>query len=278
MSGIPYGRFAAAVRYPAAGTKGSNGIMKTAVITGASSGLGVEFAKAVASLCPEAEEIWLIARREEKLAQVASLLEGKRTFVLPMDLTDIDGYGKLREALEEKKPDIVYLINNAGFGKLGDYQDIGARDHFDIATLNCAAPAAVVNTVLPYMKRGAHIINVCSIAAFAPTPRMTVYCSTKSFIYAFSRALGEELRKDGISVTAVCPGPMDTEFLPIAGIHGNSKMFNSLPRCNVREVAEKTIRASRRGRAVYTNKLLFKLYRIIAKILPHALVVKFTKC
>ena len=141
-----------------------------------------------------------------------------------------------------------------------------------------AAPAAVVSTVLPYMKRGAHIINVCSIAAFAPTPRMTVYCSTKSFIYAFSRSLGEELRKDGISVTAVCPGPMDTEFLPIAGIHGNSKMFNSLPRCNVREVAEKTIRASRRRRAVYTNKLLFKLYRIIAKILPHALVVKFTKC
>ena len=81
--------------------------MKTAVITGASSGLGVEFAKAVASLCPEAEEIWLIARRGEKLAQVASLLKGKRTFVLPMDLTDIDGYGKLREALEEKKPDIV---------------------------------------------------------------------------------------------------------------------------------------------------------------------------
>ena len=67
-------------------------------------------------------------------------------------------------------------------------------------------------------------------------------------------------------------------LLPIAGIHGNSKMFNSLPRCNVREVAEKTIRASRRRRAVYTNKLLFKLYRIIAKILPHALVVKFTKC
>ena len=132
--------------------------------------------------------------------------------------------------------------------------------------------------VLPYMHAGAHIVNVCSIAAFAPTPRMTVYCSTKAFVYSFSKALRAELRKKQIGVTAVCPGPMDTEFLPVAGIQGNSKMFNTLPRCNVAEVAEKTVKAARRNRGIYTNKLIYKLYRVLAKLLPHGLIVRFSEC
>ena len=183
-----------------------------------------------------------------------------------------------RSALEEKQPDVVWLFNNAGFGKLGDYGEIDPRDHYDIANLNCAALSAVTGTVLPYMHAGAHIVNVCSIAAFAPTPRMTVYCSTKAFVYSFSKALRAELRKKQIGVTAVCPGPMDTEFLPVAGIQGNSKMFNTLPRCNVAEVAEKTVKAARRNRGIYTNKLIYKLYRVLAKLLPHGLIVRFSEC
>jgi len=107
---------------------------------------------------------------------------------------------------------------------------------------------------------------------------MTVYCSTKAFVYSFSKALRAELRKHKIGVTAVCPGPMDTEFLPVAGIVGNSKMFNTLPRCNVTEVAEKTVKAACRNRGIYTNKLIYKLYRVIAKLLPHGLVVRFSEC
>ena len=157
--------------------------MKTAIITGASSGLGVELLRAAAKLCPEIEEFWLLARREDRLAAAASQVEGKKTFILPIDLTDYGQYEALRSALEEKKPDVVWLFNNAGFGKLGDYGEIDPRDHYDIANLNCAALSAVTGTVLPYMHAGAHIVNVCSIAAFAPTPRMTVYCSTKAFVY-----------------------------------------------------------------------------------------------
>ena len=252
--------------------------MKTAIITGASSGLGVELLRAAAKLCPEIEEFWLLARREDRLAAAASQVEGKKTFILPIDLTDYGQYEALRSALEEKKPDVVWLFNNAGFGKLGDYGEIDPRDHYDIANLNCAALSAVTGTVLPYMHAGAHIVNVCSIAAFAPTPRMTVYCSTKAFVYSFSKALRAELRKHKIGVTAVCPGPMDTEFLPVAGIVGNSKMFNTLPRCNVTEVAEKAVKAACRNRGIYTNKLIYKLYRVIAKLLPHGLVVRFSEC
>ena len=252
--------------------------MKTAIITGASSGLGVELRRAVAALCPEIEEFWLLARREDRLAAAAAQVEGKKTFLLPIDLTDYGRYDALRSALEEKQPDVVWLFNNAGFGKLGDYGEIDPRDHYDIANLNCAALSAVTGTVLPYMHAGAHIVNVCSIAAFAPTPRMTVYCSTKAFVYSFSKALRAELRKKQIGVTAVCPGPMDTEFLPVAGIQGNSKMFNTLPRCNVAEVAEKTVKAARRNRGIYTNKLIYKLYRVLAKLLPHGLIVRFSEC
>ena len=142
--------------------------MKTAIITGASSGLGVELLRAVAALCPEIEEFWLLARREDRLAAAAAQVEGKKTFLLPIDLTDYGRYDALRSALEEKQPDVVWLFNNAGFGKLGDYGEIDPRDHYDIANLNCAALSAVTGTVLPYMHAGAHIVNVCSIAAFAP--------------------------------------------------------------------------------------------------------------
>ena len=129
--------------------------MKTAIITGASSGLGVELLRAAAKLCPEIEEFWLLARREDRLAAAASQVEGKKTFILPIDLTDYGQYEALRSALEEKKPDVVWLFNNAGFGKLGDYGEIDPRDHYDIANLNCAALSAVTGAAV-YARGRAH--------------------------------------------------------------------------------------------------------------------------
>ena len=97
--------------------------------------------------------------------------------------------------------------------------------------LNCRALTAVTRCCLPYMAAGSLILNISSIASFAPTPRMTVYCSTKAYVQSFSRALREELRPRGINVLAACPGPMDTEFLlPVAGCeHGKSRTFDALP-------------------------------------------------
>ena len=128
------------------------------------------------------------------------------------------------------------------------------------------------------MCEGSFIVNTCSIASFAPNPRMTTYCSTKAYVLSFSRSLRFELKNKKINVCAVCPGPMDTEFLPIAGIEkGTSKTFDTLPRCNPDKVAEKGLNAASKGKGVYTPKAFFRFYRFVAKVLPHSIVMKMSK-
>ena len=124
-------------------------------------------------------------------------------------------------------------------------------------------------------ENGGEIVNTCSIAAFAPNTRMAVYCSTKAYVLSLSKALRAELRPRGINVLAVCPGPMDTEFLPVAGIApGSSHTFDTLPRVNPAVMAKKSLEASARKKGVYTNLLFYKFYRVIAKLLPHSIVMK----
>ena len=142
--------------------------------------------------------------------------------------------------------------------------------------LNVTALTAVTSLCVPYMTRGARIVNVSSIASFCPNPRMTVYSSTKAYVSSFSRGIREELREKGVTATAVCPGPMDTEFIAVGGIKGHSKTFDVLPYCDPSSVAEGTLLSARAGRAFYTPKAFYKFYRVVAKIMPQALMVKFT--
>ena len=201
-----------------------------------------------------------------------------RVFVLPLDLTAPESFDTLRAHLAEKQPRVSLLINNAGCGYLGNVGEMDVASQVRMTELNVTALTAVTTAVLPYMSRGGHIINLSSIAAFCPNPRMTVYSATKAYVSAFSRGLGEELQEQGIGVTAVCPGPMDTEFLALAGTTpGKSKMFDTLPHSEPAKVVAGAYKASLAGRSVYTHRGLFKLYRVLAKLLPHALLVKFTK-
>ncbi len=252
--------------------------MITAIITGASSGLGREFAIAIKKRCPDIESFWLIARRRERLIDLAKELGEDKCFVLPLDLTGDEWLSEYRQVLTDSVPEVKYLINNAGFGKLDDFINIPAEDCGDQVTLNCTALTVITRETLPYMEKNGEIINISSIASFAPNPRMAVYSSTKAYVTSFSRALREELKSRNINVMAVCPGPMDTEFLPVANIEkGTSKMFDTLPRANVAKVAKKSLKMSARKKAIYTPKFFYKFYRLIAKLLPTALVIKFAK-
>ena len=143
--------------------------------------------------------------------------------------------------------------------------------------LNIRALTAITRLVLPYMPNGSHIINMSSIASFVPNPRMTIYSATKSFVSAFSRGLHEELKPRKISVTSICSGPMDTEFIRLGRIKGQSKTFDILPYCDPKKVVRNGLLAARRGQAVYTPRAFYKLYRGIAKVLPQCLMIKFTK-
>ena len=252
--------------------------MKIAIVTGASSGLGTEFVKALVSEGPEVDAIWVIARRADRLAALAEAYPDKAIRPMPMDLTLTDSVEALRETLENEKPEVAVLINNAGFGTLGDFDASELFTQTRMVDLNVKAMTAVTSAALPYMKAGGYIVNVCSIAAFAPNPRMTVYCSTKAYVYSFSKSLRFELKKRGINVLALCPGPMDTEFLPVAGIEkGASHTFDTLPRVSPEKAAKAALKAAARGRGIYTPRLFFKLYRLLAKLLPHGLVMKMSK-
>ncbi|MBQ0084551.1 MAG: SDR family NAD(P)-dependent oxidoreductase, partial [Clostridiales bacterium] len=248
--------------------------MNIAVITGASSGLGTEYAKATDKYFEGIDEIWLIARRKERLEKLAD------TIMLPcriidIDITDDNSLNHYKEMLEIYEARVRLLINNAGFGKLGDFEKISREDNAGMVRLNCEAVTVITSITLPFMKSGAQIINVSSIASFVPNTRMAVYCSTKAYITSFSRALRGELKERRINVLAVCPGPMDTEFLPVANIYkGASKTFDMLPRVNPERVARKSLEASKKHRAVYTDRAFYKFYRFLSKIIPHGIMMK----
>ncbi len=251
--------------------------MNVAVITGASSGLGMEYAKQVA-LLSDIEEIWLIARSTEKLNQLACSLPNKKTRPLTWDLQSEESFAEYRRLLEEEKPTVRLLINNAGFGKLGNIAELNPAEQAGMIELNCRALTVFTALTLPYMTQGSGILNVSSIASFAPTPRMTVYSATKAYVAAFSKGLREELRSHHINVLTVCPGPMATPFLETAKIIGaGSPAFEKLPYCQPKQVASRSLQRLLCKKGFYTNRFIYKLYRVLAKLLPHNIVMKFSK-
>ena len=250
--------------------------MKIAVITGASAGLGREFLRALEDYYPEIEEYWLISRSREKLLSAAGETS-KPTKIIPLDLTLDESYLKLMREYDIIKPEITLLINNSGCGYLGNVGEGELVRQTSMIELNLKGLCAVTHLSIPYMKKGSRIINVSSIASFCPNPRMTVYSATKAFVTAFNFGIGEELKPRGITSTAVCPGPMDTDFLVSGGIKGQSKTFETLPYCSAEKVARGALKASRKGRTVYTPTGFYKFYRIVAKLMPAKLMMKAAK-
>ena len=250
--------------------------MKTAIITGASSGLGREFVRQIADVFPEVESYWLIARRADRLEELAASLPGKTVACLALDLCDPMSFITYQEKLTAEQPEVVLLVNNAGCGYLGRVGEMETASQTRMVDLNLRALTAVTNMTIPFMPEGGRILNVSSIASFCPNPRMTVYSATKAYVSSFTVGIAEELREKGITATAVCPGPMKTEFLDVGGIEGNSRMFEMLPYCDQVRVAGGALRAARAGRTIYTPKLFYKFYRFVAKVTPVKLMVKFT--
>ena len=250
--------------------------MSIAILTGASAGLGQSFFRSLVVRHSDLTGIWLIARRRERLEEMAKDCPVPVT-VLSMDLTDSAVYDQLGEQLAAAGDKVKILINNAGVGELDNVIDSDWRTQSRMVDLNCRALTAVTTVVLPYMEKGGFVLNVCSIASFCPNTRMTVYSSTKAYVMSFSRGLREELKPHGINVLAVCPGPMKTEFLDVANITDRSPMFKTLPYSDPEIVADRAVMWAGKGKSVYTPKFLFKLYRVLAKLVPHSLMMQFCK-
>ena len=179
--------------------------------------------------------------------------------------------------LSKNDANIKILINNAGYGTLGDVYESDYMTQSGMVDLNCRALTALTAISLKHMQEGSFIINVCSIASFCPNARMTVYSSTKAYVKSFSRGLRFENKKRGINCLAVCPGPMETEFLSVGNIKGNSKTFDTLPYCNPSKVAKNSLVYAEKGRAVYTPTAFYKFYRFLAKIVPTGIMMHLSK-
>lgn len=252
--------------------------MNVAIITGASSGLGIEYLKQICERYPHIQEYWIIARREDRLKSIANTYPDKKIVPICLDLSDYESYKKLEELFDKNNVNIKILVNNAGYGILGDVCDMDYQGQAGMVDLNCRALTALTAMALKRMESGSFIINVCSIASFCPNARMTVYSSTKAFVKSFSRGVRFENKKRGINVLAVCPGPMETEFISVAGVgDGKSKTFEILPYCDPAKVATGSIKAAEKGRAVYTPRLFYKFYRFLSKILPHSFLMHLSK-
>jgi len=246
--------------------------MKIAIVTGASSGLGRAFARQLAER-EEVEELWLVARREERLRELAAELK-KPAKVLALDLTEPESIQTLRQALEREVPDVRVLVNAAGFGKFGTYADITAQEIGDMIALNCRAAVDLTNLAIPYMGRGSHILEICSSAAFQPLPGMNVYAASKAFLLRYSRALRRELRGRGIWVTAVCPGWIKTEFIEVAQRTQNGQTVRNFPFAVTPEhVAACALRGSRLGLATTLHGFLTPFQWLASKLLPHSFIM-----
>lgn len=247
--------------------------MKIAVVTGASSGMGRECAFQIADRFSGIEEIWAIARREERLKELQTELPVPLR-IFPIDITNDISLNMLREALEQEKPEVRILVNAAGFGKIGNIGALDLADETGMVRLNCEALCTVTHLVLPYIADHSRILQFASAAAFLPQSGFAIYAATKSFVLSYSRALNDELRSRDILVTAVCPGPVRTEFFDIAESTGEIPAYKQLAMADPKKVVRQAIRDSMMGRHVSVYGGLMKTFAAVCKVLPHEMLLK----
>ena len=250
--------------------------MKIAIVTGASSGIGMEFVRQLEHFYKELDEIWVIARRKERLDEFDGKLPLKvRKFAI--DITDADSLNILKIELEVVKPDVKILVNSAGCGKYGKIGELMSEESSNMIRLNVEALTAVTELVLPYISANSRIIQFASAAAFVPQPGFAVYAATKSYVLSYSRALAHELKSRNISVTAICPGSVETEFFDYALNGKKLPLYKKAVISQPEVVVKHAISDSLMGKSMSISGPIMKGFYLLCKFLPHDLIMKFIK-
>jgi|SRR5271163_120369 len=244
--------------------------MTTALVTGASSGIGLALAQLLAR---DGVDLVLVARRIDLLERLGAELRstrGIRVTVIAADLAVANGIDSLTAVLDAGGLGIDILINNAGAGLAGDFAEMPAIDLARMGALNMIAPTLLARAVLPAMIRQGHgrILNVASTASFQPGPGMAVYFATKAYVTSLSQALWMELRHTGVTVTALCPGPTRSEFGERSGIAATRLFGGLMPVASAEHVAAYGYRAMKRGQRLAVHGRFNRLVVLGARVAP----------
>jgi short-subunit dehydrogenase len=242
---------------------------KTALITGASAGLGRELAQLFAA---DKHDVVLVARRRDQLEELATQLTAKHgvvASVIPADLADPASPARILEELERRNLEIEFLVNNAGFGGTGRFVERDLSRDLEMVQVNVAAVVHLTGLLLPAMvaRKSGRILNMGSTAGFQPGPFMATYYATKGFVNSWTEALARELRGTGVTATVVCPGATNTEFGAISG-NGTSRLFR-MAAMPATPVARSAYRAMMAGKVVvipgFFNKLSLQIQRVSSR-------------
>ncbi|MHC4410957.1 MAG: SDR family NAD(P)-dependent oxidoreductase [Planctomycetota bacterium] len=240
------------------------------VITGASAGLGADFARLFAA---DGHPLVLIARRRERLEALAESLPTE-TRVLVQDLAHPQAAAKVTAYLEDQKISPDVLVNNAGFGLRGAFAQLDRERQLEMIRLNVSAAADLMRRLLPGMieRKSGGVLNVASLAGFQPGPNMAVYYATKAFLLHLSEGVAEEVRDSGVTVSAFCPGPVATEFSEVAGL-GNPVAYGFWTMSSEKS-ARLGYRGFKRGKTIIVPGVVPKIANFLNWLVPRCWVRK----
>jgi len=240
---------------------------RISIITGASGGIGKEFTRMM--LAEEIDEIWAIARNKDKLIALRNEC-GDKVIVISKDLTNSTELHSIKMMLEEEKPIIAYLINNAGVARMGSYKDFSVAEIEASIYINCSAAAVLCSICIPYMERGSRILNISSASSFQPLPYLNLYAATKAFVRSYSRSLNVELKDTGITSIAVCPSWVDTDLL-MKEINGEKIQFPGI--VSAEKVVRKALRDAKKGKDMSVCSLYVKFEHLLVKVFPQKMTM-----
>lgn len=246
--------------------------MKVTLITGASSGIGEAFARRLAD---EKHNLVLVSRNQKKLHELCDELmlnHGISAHYIAIDLSEPDGPKKVFEETSKHEMDVEFLINNAGFGSMGDFAELDGDRELEMIRLNISALVELTHLYLIPMRRrkSGLIINVASTASFQPIPYMATYAATKAFVTSFTEAIAEENRKYGITISALCPGPTETNFFAAA----DAVPFAAKGMQTSEDVVEVGLKSMKSGKAKVISGLRNAIGARLVAFIPNRIITR----
>ena len=254
---------------------------KIAIITGASAGMGRDFALMLHTFFA-VDELWLLARRKDRLAAVAAEIERQSDApvvrVEAMDIAGKAGIKNFTAMLEAEKAVcndfvVTVLVNNAGFGTYGPFEETALEREIDMIELNCVTLTGFCGAVLPFLTHGSVIINTASLASFMPLGNFAVYGATKAFVLSFSVALSAELKDKGVKVCALCPGSVSTEFANVASGGVRKEVLHGL---SSRDVVMHCLKSAVKGKRIIIMAIKWKLTAFFSRLLGRYACAAYT--